>query len=61
MVIVYDIGMALTGGLVGLIRCAYLLVENTGRGRTADEVGRAQRSVISSFVTAYVFLYQNIP
>ena len=30
-------------------------MEKTGRGRTADETGRAQRSVVSSFVTAYYF------
>ena len=32
LVIVYDIGMTLTGGLVGLITRAYLLVEKTGGG-----------------------------
>ena len=57
LVIVYDIGITLTGSLVGLTRPAYLLVEKTGRGRTADEAGRAQQSV----VTVYVFLYHNIP
>ena len=56
-VVVYDIGMTQTGGLMGLIRRAYLLVETTGGARTADEVGIASSEALFQFLLQHMYLF----
>ena len=52
LVKVYDIGMTLTGSLVGLFRRAYLLVE-----KTADEAGRASGEVLFRVLLHHMYFY----
>ena len=56
-VVIYNIGMTQTGGLMELIRRAYLLVETTGGARTADETGRASSEVLFRVLLPHMYLY----
>ena len=59
-VVVYDIGMTQTGGLMGFIRRAYLQVGTTGGARTADETGRASSEVLFRYIICISISKQSV-
>ena len=59
-VVVYDIGMTQTGGLMGLIRQAYLQVGTAGGARTADETGRARSEVLFRYIICIYISKQSV-